>query len=96
MGQSKFTETQIVSILKKADAGRSVNEIRRQYGINLAVAFPLEFRVAESSPCDSDLGIPSKPVACFLQDREASRKRQWQLLYNALHYLGWGMMDNNR
>lgn len=33
---SKFTETQIVSILKEADAGRPVNEIWRRYGISSA------------------------------------------------------------
>ena len=36
MRQSTFTETQIVSILKEADAGRAVNEIWRSYGISSA------------------------------------------------------------
>ena len=34
MRQSKFTETQIVSILKEADSGRPLNEIWRHYGIS--------------------------------------------------------------
>lgn len=34
MRQSKLPETQIVSILKEADADRPVNEIWRQYGIS--------------------------------------------------------------
>lgn len=38
MRLSKFTETQIVSILKEADAGRPVNEIWRQYGISSATS----------------------------------------------------------
>ena len=39
MRQSTFTETQIVSILKEADAGRPVNEIWRSYGISSATYY---------------------------------------------------------
>jgi putative transposase len=39
MRQSTFTETQIVSILKEADAGRPVNEIWRSYSISSATDF---------------------------------------------------------
>lgn len=39
MRQSTFTETQIVSILKEADAGRSVNEIWRTYSISSATYY---------------------------------------------------------
>ena len=39
MRQSKFTETQILTILKEADAGRPVNEIWRKYGISSATYY---------------------------------------------------------
>ena len=39
MRQSKFTETQIVSILKEADVGRPVNEIWRKYEISSATYY---------------------------------------------------------
>ena len=39
MRQSKFTETQIMTILKEADAGRPVNEIWRTYGISSATYY---------------------------------------------------------
>ena len=34
MKQSKYSDTQIVSILKEAEAGRPVKEICRKYGIS--------------------------------------------------------------
>lgn len=39
MRQSTFSETQIVLILKEADAGRPVNEIWRKYGISSATYY---------------------------------------------------------
>ncbi len=39
MRQSKFTETQIVSILTDADAGRPVNELWRKHGISSATYY---------------------------------------------------------
>jgi putative transposase len=39
MRQSKFSETQIVSILTEADAGRPVNEIWRTYSISSATDY---------------------------------------------------------
>lgn len=37
--KSRFTETQIVSILKEADAGMPVNEVWRKHGISSATLY---------------------------------------------------------
>lgn len=39
MKKSRFTETQIVSILKQADAGVAVKDLCRQAGISVATYF---------------------------------------------------------
>ena len=44
MRQSKYTETQIVSILKEADAGRPVNELWPQHGISSATYYKWKAR----------------------------------------------------
>ena len=37
MRESRFTETQIVSVPKEAKSGMAVNEVCHQHGINLAI-----------------------------------------------------------
>ena len=39
MKKSRFTESKIIKILKEQEAGRSVSEICREYGIHLATFY---------------------------------------------------------
>ncbi|MBK7488082.1 MAG: transposase [Nitrospira sp.] len=50
MRRSKFTDTQIASILKEADAGHPVNELWRQHGISSARYYKWKASTVGSRP----------------------------------------------
>ena len=47
MKRSRFTESQIVGILKEADSGIAVNEIWRKHGISSATYYKLKASTAD-------------------------------------------------
>ena len=48
MKKTRFTETQIVSILKSADAGKKVKDLCRKHGVSDATYLQLEIEVRQS------------------------------------------------
>ena len=66
MRQSKYSETQIVSILKQADAGCPLNDIWRTYGISSALQSYNKERAH-----DALAGLPTAMYRAHLEARSS-------------------------
>ncbi|GAL10953.1 mobile element protein [Vibrio astriarenae] len=62
MKKSRYTETQIVKILKEVEAGRKVNEVCREYGISDATYYNWKSKYggmeAQTNVCRPQSGAP--------------------------------------
>ena len=64
MKKSRFTETQIIAILKEADAGVMVKDICRKHGISDATYYNWKRIRSEALERDGAGGFPTQADVC--------------------------------
>ncbi len=73
MKRSRFTETQIISILKEADAGMQIKQLCRKHGISDATYYNWKSKYGGMS-------APSRLVQCTTRFPLCARKRNFYSL----------------
>lgn len=71
MKKSRYTETQIVKILKEVEAGRKVNEVCREYGISDATYYNWKSKYGgmELKQMFADLSLEHRIVKDILEKK---------------------------
>ena len=74
--KSRFTETQIVSILKSADAGMRVSELFRKHGISEATYYKWKYGGMEAlrMTCRRTMRLVHQPVTAIITPRKIKNR----------------------